>query len=325
MEKSIEKGEIVSDENANHNSLNQTKQTDNSLLQDHFASYDNSIVASKLQTIWKNKLNVSFFNLKYLSQSIFGKTWHILLCYLLAYYTVQVLYQLKYLTRFCNNHMFNEPNNQTTTACDQMIVDWFTHWQESDRMMLSTITFLLGFFVNHIVKRWWEQVSRVPRIESIILGLSGLVWPSKHPNGGEQSITLFRKTILRYCLLSWAMAFRKFSNIRSQLYNENDFIRKGLLTTKEYNALSSNGKEGIWWIDRWCVPLTWAIYLVNNASNKTKIVPKDHKDLISLMSRYQKDLQTIIEHADNPTPILYRQAVNLAVWSFLILGVISGK
>ena len=191
-------------------------------------------------------------------------------------------------------------------------------------MMLSTITFLLGFFVNHVVKRWWDQVTRVPTIESIIMGLSGLVWPNKNPDGGVQSVTLFRKTILRYCLLSWAMAFRKFSNLRKQLYSHDDFIRKGLLTSKEYSILSRNGKEDIWWIDRWWVPLTWATNMVNKAFNKTQIVPKDHKDLIGLMLRYQKDLEVIIAHSSNPTPILYSQAVHVAVWSFLMLGVISG-
>jgi hypothetical protein len=47
--------------------------------------------------------------------------------------------------------------------------------------------------------------------------------------------------------------------------------------------------------------------------------------LIGLILRYQKDLEVIIAHANNPTPILYSQAVHVAVWSFLMLGVISGQ
>ena len=65
--------------------------------------------------------------------------------------------------------------------------------------------------------------------------------------------------------------------------------------------------------------------MVNNAFNKSQIVPKDHKDLIAVILRFQKDLETILKHADNPTPILYSQAVHVAVWSFLIFGTVSGN
>ena len=41
--------------------------------------------------------------------------------------------------------------------------------------------------------------------------------------------------------------------------------------------------------------------------------------------RYQKDLEVLIKHADNPTPILYSQAVHVAVWSFFIFGTVSGN
>ena len=65
--------------------------------------------------------------------------------------------------------------------------------------------------------------------------------------------------------------------------------------------------------------------MVNKAFNETQIVPKDHKDIISSIMKYQKDLESIFQHAMNPTPILYRQAVHVAVWSFLVLGTISGN
>ena len=56
MENSIEEGKVVSDENANQNSSNRTKQFDDSLLQKHFANYDHTIVASKLQNICSHKV-----------------------------------------------------------------------------------------------------------------------------------------------------------------------------------------------------------------------------------------------------------------------------
>ena len=150
------------------------------------------------------------------------------------------------------------------------------------------------------------------------------VTPKKTATDRKTSVMLFRKTILRYCLLSWAMAFQRFSNLEKHLKTEADFIRKKLLTHEEYKTLSggSNFKEG--WIYQWWIPLTWAINMINKAFNETQIVPKDHKDLIGVLSKYQKDLEVIIQHQTNTAPIIYRQAVYLACWSFLIMGMVSG-
>ena len=252
MMEEIEKG---SSNNKNNKSLS-LKRVHNYNLEGGVAKYDKTLVISRLKSLGNNKL-ASFFNFKYFSESLFGKTWHILLFYLVIYYTIQTLYQLKYLTAFCTNHMFDDPHNHTQ-ECNQMIVNWFTHWREYDKMMLSCITFFLGFFVNHTVKRWWDQITKVPTIEPVVIGLAGLVWPSKHPNGGGKSVTIFRKTILRYCLLSYAMAFRKFSNLRNHLYDKEDFIKKELLTSNECSILSNNNGCGeIWWVDRWWIPLAW--------------------------------------------------------------------
>ena len=133
---------------------------------------------------------------------------HIILFYLVLYYMVQVLYQLRLIKRFCEDRIFHQKYN-ASQQCDQMIINMFIHWNSTEKLMLSCITFFLGFFVNHVVKRWWDQITRMPRIEPMILSLAGLVWPNKNPEGGAQEITSFRVAVLRYCHLSYAMAFRK--------------------------------------------------------------------------------------------------------------------
>ena len=288
------------------------------------AKYDKTVVARKLRNSW-NKYNCrSCFNLKYFPNTLFGETWPILLSYLMVYYTIQVLYQVKVLTTICTNFMFYGHNNHTK-ECDEIIIGWFMHWKESDRMMLSCVTFLLGFYVNHIVKRWWDQISKLPTIDSITFGLAGLVWCNQNPNGGKESVKMFRTTILRYCLLSWSMVFQKFSNLGIKLKTKDDYIQKGLLTPQEYFLLSSDSINGIHWIDQWRDPLIWATNMINKAFNDTQIVPKDHKDLISLISRYQRGLEMLVTYDNNPPPYLYNRTVHVAVWSFLLLGMISGK
>ena len=327
MEIAIEKGTIS--DNQMSNILMRNKGLVHNLnFKDNFAiaKYDKSIVAAKLKTSWNNK-PISVFNLRYFTKSIIGKTWHVLLIYLVLYYIVQVLYQVGYFTNFCKSYSFFDTENDIDNHvdCQVMIHAWFTHWGETERMMLSCVTFMLGFFVNHVVKRWWDQIIKIPTIEPIIICLSGFVWPNKNEDGDVKSMEIFRRTILRYCILSWAMAFRRFSNLRKKLCNSDDFISKGLLTSDEFSLLSNNGNDEIWWADRWWVPLVWATNMVNKASNQSKIVPKDAKELIAVILRYQKDLEVINKHVDNRTPILYSQAVRVSVWSFLIFGTVSGN
>ena len=111
MENNVEKG-ILSDEKTNSCLMKNVTQIQRLNIKDDFviAKYDKSIVTTKHKKIWNNKL-LSMFNLKYFTRSILGKTWHILLMYLVMYYIIQTLYQLGYLTTFCKNHMFFDPEN----------------------------------------------------------------------------------------------------------------------------------------------------------------------------------------------------------------------
>ena len=297
MEEKIQKCELG---NQTLNGVSGDRQsTETSDDNDYFTVgvYDKNIVASNLRQSVQPQ-NWSCLNLKHFSQSLLGNTWHVLLVYLAGYYLLQVLYQLKYVESICVTMLFTafddvDDAQNHTQQCNTLIINWVDLWNGQERMELSCITFFLGFYVNHEAKRWWEQLTRVPSIEPISLYLAGLVWtPKKTTTDRKTSVMVFRKTILRYCLLSWAMTFHRFSNIDKHLKNEADFISKKLLTYKEYAILSSGSsvKEG--WIYQWWIPLTWAINMINKSFNETLIVPKDHKDLIGTVSYTHLTLPT---------------------------------
>lgn len=99
-----------------------------------------------------------------------------------------------------------------------------------------------------------------------------------------------------------------------------DFIDKGLLTENEATILKTGDLSSTAWTAQWCVPLTWAIALVNNAFNNTGLVPKDHKDLISPICKFRNDLHLLAEYHAKPLPAVYKQAVWLAVWGWMAIG-----
>ena len=109
------------------------------------------------------------------------------------------------------------------------------------------------------------------------------------------------------------------------------YIEKGLLTQEEYNTLSGNkssdGGSLDGWIDKWALPLTWASQLINQDFQKkgNKVVPKDTKEIMVPLNAYQDSLLKIVNTFENKLPKIQTQAVQFAVWSFIILGVIAGQ
>ena len=68
------------------------------------------------------------------------------------------------------------------------------------------LTFLLGFYVSLVVKRWWEQYCFLPWPDSLALSLRGVV-----TGGGREQSKIIRRTVVRYCLLSYVLCIRRMS------------------------------------------------------------------------------------------------------------------
>ena len=104
-----------------------------------------------------------------------------------------------------------------------------------------------------------------------------------------------------------------------------------MLTQEEYNIISGNkpsdGGRLDGWIDKWALPLTWAVQLINQDFQKKgdKVVPKDSKEIIVPINGYQNDLLKIVTSYENKLPKIQTQAVSVAVYAFIILGVVAGQ
>ena len=61
----------------------------------------------------------------------------------------------------------------------------------------------------------------------------------------------------------------------------------------------------------WWVPLAWAVNLVNqmgaSAASETQIIPKDSKDVLSSLLKFEKDLEMQKARYDNPLPFFYKR------------------
>ena len=78
-------------------------------------------------------------------------------------------------------------------------------------------------------------MSKLPDTEVICMVLGGLVWTKQGSSQTSREAGLeFKKRIVRYAHLSWAMCLgRVSSRLAKNLNTAQDFIEKGLLTKNE--------------------------------------------------------------------------------------------
>ena len=100
------------------------------------------------------------YTLANLRDNIFGQTYYCVLVYTLFYYLIQCLFQFDIVcAATVDVEYLNEHSRATQIEiCRSRLRTYFTLGDQHEQTMTRIITFLLGFYVSMIGKRWWEQV-----------------------------------------------------------------------------------------------------------------------------------------------------------------------
>eukprot|EP00092_Neocalanus_flemingeri_P011927 GFUD01012859.1.p1 GENE.GFUD01012859.1~~GFUD01012859.1.p1 ORF type:complete len:435 (-),score=93.53 GFUD01012859.1:908-2068(-) len=298
--------------------------------------FDQHLVQKKMEKCSPSPIS-QLFSLEYLKTGIIGQTWYYLLIFCFLYYIVQIGYQLDLLcTTLEKNQTTSSKPPTTTTAtlehehdvCVKRTKDYFKNWAAHFSTMTRLLTFLLGFYVSTICKRWWDQVSKLPDADNLGLVLGGLVWAQSEAEA--DAARDFKKTILRYTHLSWTMCLARISTPLSNKFSSaQEYIDKKLLTKSEAEALKIDTDDRdcstLWW-----VPLSWAVSMVNDAFNnkekgKDGLIPKDHKDVVSAICKVRNDLFNLAEYRLQPLPAIYTQAVWVAVYGWALISIVANQ
>eukprot|EP00094_Tigriopus_californicus_P010802 TCALIF_10419-PA protein Name:"Similar to Best1 Bestrophin-1 (Mus musculus)" AED:0.09 eAED:0.10 QI:23/0.4/0.5/1/0.6/0.33/6/66/434 len=160
------------------------------------------------------------------------------------------------------------------------------------------LTFLLGFYVSMVAKRWWDQYRLLPWPDDIAMGLTAYVVPN---NVESEKL---RKTIIRYALLSYVLCIRRFSAN----------LKRHLPTVEKIVELVSN-----WWL-----PLAWSANMVKFGSTSNQI-PADQKELMKAILNFRKGLESVESHVHVAIPLVYKVVVNTAIYSYFALTLISDQ
>ena len=131
------------------------------------------------------------------------------------------------------------------------------------------LTFFLGFYVGTMMKRWWDQVSHLPNITSLAMFLNGMV-PRSH-----DSLAL-KKTILRYCLLSYHAVIVQITRDNKK-HKMEGAMGKDLIKSNEVQKFNLSNPHN-WWL-----PINKACALVQERKQEFS----DKKDVVSAIGKFE--------------------------------------
>ena len=105
--------------------------------------------------------------------------------------------------------------------------------------------------------------------------LLGIIQPGEK---GSTSAIQLRKSLLRYCLLSWTLLMSTISPIMKKKYADsaepNELLAKRLITQNEIQKLMRNETGSMAWWDKWWLPMNWCMLLINKELHEKGHLPR---------------------------------------------------
>lgn len=90
------------------------------------------------------------------------------------------------------------------------------------------LTFLLGFYVAMIIRRWWDCCQLISWPDHLLFNVSALI------RGDDAETRIIRKTIARYAILSSVLAWRSISlRVLARYPTEKHLLDSGLINKEE--------------------------------------------------------------------------------------------
>lgn len=181
------------------------------------------------------------------------------------------------------------------------------------------MTFLLGFYVSLVVRRWWEQYCKLPWPDNIAIYLCGLV-----TGGQKEEARIVRRTVVRYCLLSYILCIRRLSvRLRKRFPTIQELVRTGILRADEAMRIGEENSDAMY-ESNWWMPLKWATEIMSNAQKEDLIQSAPgYAGIMGMLSKFRSSLADVATYGHIPVPLVYTQVVTLAVYVYFAVALIA--
>ncbi|XP_059471068.1 bestrophin-4 [Neocloeon triangulifer] len=245
--------------------------------------------------------------------SSFGCFWRILLkwkgsVYKLIYRELLVYLSFYYAINLAYRHVMNTEQKETF----QRVRKYFGEQTESIPM-----SFVLGFYVTLIVKRWWEQYRLLPWPDSMALFVSAAI------PGQEERGRLMRRNIVRYSMLSYVITLQHVSlRVKQRFPTWQHMVDAGLMMESEkkiFDLMDEKTTMAKYWM-----PLVWATNIINRA-RKENMIQSDHvvQTMLQELSDIRRRLGSLIGYDTVCVPLVYTQVVTLSLYTYFLSALLG--
>jgi len=248
--------------------------------------------------------------------SLWKLVWLQLLLYTLIYLAISLVYRF------------------ALTVEQGLVFDKLIFWVRKNSGSLP-LTFLLGFYVSLVVKRWWEQYVVLPWPDEVATYLKVAITKNPEPKETKDKETVendnlrIRRTIMRYCLLSYVLCLRRISSLVRRDYPDMDhLVTTGMVREDEAERIGEEDPEDMqkhggsnWWL-----PIKWSIDIIKKAQIDGRFTsPPTHSGLVGKVCDFRKSLTRVASYGHVTIPLVYTQVVHLAVYIHFAMALVGDQ
>ncbi|VDM95763.1 unnamed protein product [Thelazia callipaeda] len=182
------------------------------------------------------------------------------------------------------------------------------------------ITFMLGFFINVVVNRFWLLLRNIGWIDASALYLCNYI------SGQDDHARLLRRNIIRYLLCHQILVYRDISEVIRRRFPTLETLvvagklRNCYITEMEllqFNAVESKNRK--YW-----VPINWAMGVARRARKERRVdSPQALQEIFNKINDFRSDLAQLIVHDWVPIPLAYSQVMSFIVRLYFFLALMG--
>lgn len=179
------------------------------------------------------------------------------------------------------------------------------------------MSFVLGFYVTLVVRRWWEQYRLLPWPDTLALYISAGI------PGADERGRLMRRNIVRYAVLAYVITLQRVSlRVKRRFPTWQHVVDSGLMMESEKKIIEMMDSRSP--MSKYWMPLVWATNIINRA-RKESLINSDHivQILLQELSDIRRRLGGLIGYDTVCVPLVYTQVVTLALYTYFISALIG--
>ncbi|GIY73646.1 bestrophin-2 [Caerostris darwini] len=175
---------------------------------------------------------------------------------------------------------------------------------------LIPVSFILGFYVSIVVKRWWDSFNCIPWPDTLAFFVSAYI------HGQDDRGRLMRRSIMRYANLAFVITLTCISPcVKKRFPTMDHLVDAGILLPNEKDIMEQlKTSHSKYWM-----PLVWASSIAIRARKEGRI--RDDfalNTLVEAIANYRSLCGGLYNYDWISIPLVYTQVVTLVVYTFFL-------